>query len=228
MVGAYPYMNHTIYMNDAIVNVAVGVVVASLICSAMVGLTLYMLSALSIYKIARRRRISNAWLAWVPVCGDWILGSVADQYQYVVKGRVKNRRLPLLLLSMLQMCLNIVVTALSISTVSYVLQFVLTGAGYPDVERLVVLSVLSMVQAVGMIAYLVIRSFVLYDVYSSCTNRNNVLFLVMSLIFRFLEPVFFFVCRNKEEGMPPRRDEPAFEEPETVEEAEAPAEECFE
>ena len=51
------------------------------------------------------------------------------------------------------------------------------------------------------------------------------LFLVLGLVFYFLEPVFFFVCRNKEEGMPPRRDVPAREEAETVVEAEVPAEE---
>ena len=225
MVGVYPYANNTIYMNEAIVKAVTGMVTAMLIFSAMVGLALYVFRALSLYKIARRRGISNAWLAWVPVCGDWILGSVADQYQYVVKGRVKNRRLPLLLLSILQMCLNIVVTALGISTMTYVLRFVMTGAGYPDLGRLILLTLLSVAQAAGMIAYLVIRCFVLYDVYSSCTSRNNVLFLVLGLVFYFLEPVFFFVCRNKEEGMPPRRDVPAREEAETVVEAEVPAEE---
>ena len=105
------------------------------------------------------------------------------------------------------------------------LRFVLSGVGYPDVGQWVLLSVVSVAQTGVTIAYLLIFSFVLYDVYTSCTNRNNVLFLVLSLIFRVLEPVFFFVCRNKEEGMPPRRDEPAFEEPETVEETEVPEEE---
>ena len=225
MFGVSPYHNNTIYMSDAIVSSVTGVVASVAVCALALGVVLYVFRAFSLYKIARRRGISNAWLAWVPVCGDWILGSVADQYQYVVKGRVRNRRLPLLLLSTLQMCLNIVVTALGISTMTYVLRFVMTGAGYPDLGRLILLTLLSVAQAAGMIAYLVIRCFVLYDVYSSCTSRNNVLFLVLGLVFYFLEPVFFFVCRNKEEGMPPRRDVPAREEAETVLEAEVPAEE---
>ena len=149
---------------------------------------------------------------------------MADQYQYVVKGRVKNRRLPLFLLSVVLLGLRIAGAALSISTVTSVIRFVLTGAGFPDVGRLVLLAVASTVQTGGMIACLVIRGFVMYDVYTSCTNRNNVLFLVLGMLFRVLEPVFLFACRNKEEGMPPRRDVPAREEAEAVVEAEVPVE----
>ena len=224
MLGFRPYVNNTIYLNDAIVSVVVGIVAATAVCALAVGIALFVFRAISIYKIARRRGISNAWLAWVPVCSEWILGSVADQYQYVVKGRVKNRRLPLFMLSVILLGLRIAGAALSISTATYVIRFVLTGAGFPDVGRLVLLAVASTVQTGGMIACLVIRGFVMYDVYTSCTNRNNVLFLVLGLLFRVLEPVFLFACRNKEEGMPPRRDVPAREEAEAVVEAEVPVE----
>ena len=225
MLGFRPYVNNTIYLNDAIASVVVGIVAATAVCALAIGIALFVFRAISIYKIARRRGISNAWLAWVPVCSEWILGSVADQYQYVVKGRVKNRRLPLFLLSVILLGLRIAGAALSISTVTSVIRFVLTGAGFPDVGRLVLLAVASTVQTGGMIACLVIRGFVMYDVYTSCTSRNNVLFLVLGLLFRVLEPVFLFACRNKEEGMPPRRDVLAREEAEAVVEAEVPVEE---
>lgn len=206
MLAFRPYVNNTIYLNDAIAGIVVGIVAAIGVCALVTGIALFVFRALSVFKIARRRGISNAWLAWVPVCSDWILGSVADQYQYVVKGRIKNRRLPLFLLSVVLLGLRIVGAALSVSVVTYVARFVLTGVGFPDVGRLALLAVVSTVQMGGMIAYLVIRSFVLYDVYTSCTSRNNVLFLVLSVLFRVLEPVFLFACRNKEEGMPPRRE----------------------
>jgi hypothetical protein len=44
-----------------------------------------------------------------------------------------------------------------------------------------------------------------YDLYKSCTKRYSVLYLVLSIVFKFLEPVLLFLCRDKEEGMPPRR-----------------------
>ena len=95
MVGAY---DNTFYVNDGIVRLLVGLVAAVLICAMTVRVALYIVRSASLYKIARRRGLRGAWLAWVPVCCNWVLGSVADQYQYVVKGRIKNRRLPLLLL----------------------------------------------------------------------------------------------------------------------------------
>ena len=64
------------------------------------------------------------------------------------------------------------------------------------------------------VAYLVIRCFAVYDLYRSCTEKYNVLYLVLGLVFKFLEPIFFLLCRNKEEGMPPRRQQTVTPEPE--------------
>lgn len=212
MLPIAPYKNSTIYMSDAIIDIVTGIFASVAICALAVGITLYVLQAVSLYKIARRRGISNAWLAWVPVCSDWILGSVADQYQYVVKGRIKNRRLPLFLLGVARLGLRIVGGALSVSAVSSALYFVFAGVGYPNVGQWILVAVMALARLGAAVAYLLIDSFVLYDVYTSCSTGNNVLFLVLGLIFPALEPVFFFVCRNKEEGMPPRREEPVFEE----------------
>ena len=225
MLGIYPGSNNTVYVNEYIVKTLTGVFAAVMICALVVRLALFIFRAFSLHKIARRRGIHNAWLAWVPVCGDWIVGSVADQYQYVVKGRIANRRLPLFLLHVAVMGLRIVASALSISVLTAILRMMLAGVGYPNSGLVVGLTVISGVQFMATIAYLVIRCFVTYDLYASCTSRYNIPFLVLGLLFRVLEPFFFFICRNMEEGMPPRRDEPAFEESETVEEAEVPVEE---
>ena len=57
------------------------------------------------------------------------------------------------------------------------------------------------------IAVMVIRYMALYDVYTSCDPQYNVLFLVLSIIFQVTEPFFLFFNRNKDLGMPPRRQE---------------------
>ena len=63
------------------------------------------------------------------------------------------------------------------------------------------------------IALAVIRYMALYDIYTSCQPQNNVLFLVLSIIFRITEPFFLFLCRDKDEGMPPRKQEPVYTPP---------------
>lgn len=211
MVGAY---DNTFYVNDGIVRLLVGLVAAVLICAMTVRVALYIVRSASLYKIARRRGLRGAWLAWVPVCCNWVLGSVADQYQYVVKGRIKNRRLPLLLLGAAVTALGTVTSVAGINLLVANVQAMMRDYGGYAIS-LIGFALLLILWG-SSVAYIVIRCVALYDFYSSCTKKYNILFLVLGLVFRFLEPVFFFICRNKEEGMPPRREKVAFSEPEFV------------
>ena len=43
--------------------------------------------------------IRHAWLAWVPIGNNWILGSLSDQYRYLVKGKICRKRVILPALS---------------------------------------------------------------------------------------------------------------------------------
>lgn len=211
MVGAY---DNTFYVNDGIFSVLIGLVAALLIGAAMVRLALFVVRSASLFKIARRRGLRCAWLAWVPVCNNWVLGSVADQYQYVVKGRVKNRRLPLLLLGAGVTAFGTATSVAGIELLVSNLQAMMRDYG---VYALSLFGFVALLILWGSsVAYIVVRCVALYDLYSSCTKKYNVLFLVLGLVFQFLEPVFFFICRNKEEGMPPRRKTATFVEPEFV------------
>ncbi len=172
---------------------------------AIVG---YVFQSIGLYTIAKRRGIANPWLAWLPVGYYWIAGSIADQYRYVTEGSVKNRRTILLALSIA----GIVVSSL-ISTMingSFML-----STGEVSMDQLASLgtlgTVLNLVTSGLEIAIFVFWQIALYDLYSSCNPKNNVLFLVLGIIFGFLVPFFIFACRNKEEGMPPRREEPRYE-----------------
>lgn len=71
------------------------------------GLTVaaYVLTALALYTIAKRRGIKRPWLAWIPVADMWLLGCISDQYRYVTKGQVTNRRKTLLTLNIVWMVL---------------------------------------------------------------------------------------------------------------------------
>ena len=55
------------------------------------------------------------------------------------------------------------------------------------------------------IAYAVFRYMALYDIYKSLDPENCVLFLVLSILFGVTEPFFLFFSREKDGGMPPRK-----------------------
>ena len=56
------------------------------------------------------------------------------------------------------------------------------------------------------IAAAVIRYMALYDLYSSCDPDNKTVFVVLSILFGITVPVFLFLSRNLEKGMPPRKE----------------------
>lgn len=68
----------------------------------LISIASYVLYALGLYTIARRRGIRNAWLAWVPVASVWILGSIADDYCSRHTGSRHNMRSWLLALKITQ------------------------------------------------------------------------------------------------------------------------------
>jgi len=68
------------------------------------------------------------------------------------------------------------------------------------------------------IAVTVITYIALYDLFTSCDPKKNLLYLLLSIFVSITIPIFIFVCRNKELGMPPRKQNPAaFIPPEPVE-----------
>ena len=169
-----------------------------------VGVTMYILQSMGLYNIAKRRGIHHPGLAWVPVADVWIIGSISDQYQYVVKGKVRNRRKVLLGLMIAVYVLMIVFLVLFVAGVinadmmmadTFDVSFFVSMGGAFGVYM--VMWVLFIIAAVFLyIAY--------YDVYRSCNPGNAVVFLVLSIFFDFLQPIFIFICRKKDEGMPPR------------------------
>ena len=185
--------------------------------SSLLGIATYVLTALALYTMAQRRGIKNAWLSWVPVINCWIIGSLSDQYRYVVKGEIKNKRKTLLILNII----NWVLTAVLVIGIVVMAVMGIQSAMGPysdDIFGTVIGAVagvaLLSLPIVGIsIALAVIRYMALYDIYTSCQPQNNVLFLVLSIIFRITEPFFLFLCRDKDEGMPPRKQEPVYTQP---------------
>ena len=195
-----------------------GVSMLSNAFSSLLGIAVYVLTSIALYTLASRRGIKNAWLSWVPVINCWIIGSLSDQYRYVVKGEVKNKRKTLLVL-------NIVTWAISLAMIVLVIVMAVGAAGAAmsgTAEAVLMETVMGPVIAIlGLclplmivgITTAVIRYMAMYDIYTSCTPQNSVVFLVLSILFSVTEAFFLFFTRNKDDGMPPRKTEPVYEVP---------------
>lgn len=196
----------------------------SVIPSVGFGLVTYVLSSLGLYTLAKRRGIKRPWLAWIPVVNVWILGSLSDQYRYVAKGEIRAKRKAMLTLSIIGGVISAVV--LTVCGVVLVQAVGYAVDGYIDDRAAMGLTAfamgvagLALVLSGVQIALTVIRYFALYDLFCSTDPENKVLYILLSILISVTEPFFVFFLRNKDNGMPPRKEEPAvFIPPQSTEE----------
>lgn len=186
-------------------------VVQGLFPSTLIGIAIYVLSSMALYTVAQRRGIHKPWLAWLPVANVWILGSLSDQYHYVARGENRSKRKSLLTLSILSFAIGLAVAVLAGITLFQVVYGFFSNASDAWIMNAVngpLLGILSLaVPILGIaIARAVIYYMALYDVYRSMDPANSVVFLVLSILFHVTEPFFLFFNRNKDLGMPPRRE----------------------
>lgn len=160
----------------------------------LLGLAIYVFTAYSLYTIAKKRGISCPWLAWIPVADLWLLGSLSDQYRYLTHGQRKHKRVALLVL-------EIVTAVLLGCTVGMAVAAVAVGSA----AALAAVILLALVLGGVALAKSILTFMALYDVYASCDPENATLYLVLSIFFKFLRPVFLFLSREMEKGMPPRK-----------------------
>lgn len=194
--------------------------------SGMMGIATYVLTSLALYTLAQRRGLNRPWLAWIPVVNCWILGSLSDQYRYVVKGEIRSKRKLLLILKILAAVLGVAMSIVCGVMAVNIFGSFLRGSANPGTIMEMVLGSaagilgLCLPLAAVAIATAVIRYMALYDIYCSMDPANCVLFTVLSILFGITEPFFLFFNRNKDLGMPPRRQEEVYREYESVPEYE--------
>lgn len=177
----------------------IGVYLLVLLFVLGLSIVAYVLQALGYYAIASRRGIPGAALAWIPVGNAWILGSISDQYQMLVKGKQTKRRVAMLLLNAATM---VVVLGYMIFYILFVVTMVTTdGTGDMAMGAFGVMMIIALLMSVLSIAMTIMNAFCLYDLYVSTKPDYAVLMLVLSLLVSGALPVCVFICRNSDAGM---------------------------
>ncbi|MBR2422221.1 MAG: hypothetical protein IKB09_07715 [Oscillospiraceae bacterium] len=189
----------------------------------------YVLNAVGMYRIAKRRGIHHGWLAWIPVGSSWLLGSISDHYQYVVKQKTTKRRNALLILNILCLAMG----GLFGAGVGMLAVAEITGGVAAESIATVAVMAISYLGLMGLgIAVTVFCYIAYFDLFRSCKPKYDVLFLVLGIFFNVTLPFFVFACSGSDEGMPARRPvqnpaqipyEPVVDTPVQPEEPQAPA-----
>jgi hypothetical protein len=189
----------------------------------LLGITGYVFQGLGMYRIAERRGIHKPWLAWIPVANSWLLGSISDQYQYVVKQKVTRRRIAVLVL---EIAMIVVYVAIFVSMFAMMFSMDSTTTAMDEISMLLVMLV-GMLFLFGLaIAAMVFVYLSYFDLFRSCRPQNEVLFLILGIVVPITVPFFIFACSQYDLGMPPKRapQEPGQIPPASAEETPAPEE----
>ena len=147
----------------------------------------YFFTAMGLYTIAKRREIACPWLAWIPVANQWTLGSIYDDYKWMVSGDYTKMRITLLVFAILE--------GVGVLFDTYVWN------NSDALEQAALFAVFGIPILIIEIVAFVFQCKAYYSLYASCKPKGAVLLLVLSIIFPFLLPFFIFACRKCDDGL---------------------------
>lgn len=154
----------------------------------------FLLQAVSLCSIARRRRLSCPWLAWFPIASGWVLGNLSDDYQKKVRKKIRHKRR---VLPALEGAIAFTLLA-SERILDWLLGFW---------ARHITVAICATQLLVLLLLWQIYRLRCLYDVYESCSPDSSVAFLIWSAVIPLLIPFFLLADRKSSFGMH-RREAP--------------------
>ncbi len=175
-----------------------------LAASTFIGIICYILQAIGLFKMGKSLSISNPWLSFIPVANIFSLGRVAQKY--VKRDGSSSAKFSIWLLVLY--ILNFVVGC---ATIIFLFKFIFSIAGYAtnaivDETALTaemfsgfipVLILYIIILAIS-ITYQVLYYIALWRVFAIFNNEQATLFLVLSLFFNILPPIFIIAISGAE------------------------------
>lgn len=194
---------------SVMMGILVGILVVCLIALGVI-VTIYVLGALGAYRLAKRRGMQNAWLAWLPVGQEYILGKMSDgisaeEPPYQKKGWWISYPIisgAYLLLSLASCILTIAAMPDYMEKIQWAVIFgseedtlnavfsIFSGSG-------AAIMILSELVSLLSIAAAIIGSILLYRVYRRYMPNAAMAFAICGGIFG-LHWLFLFIIRNKQ------------------------------
>ena len=194
----------------------------------LVALVSYVLHSIGLYSIAKRRGVPRPWLAWLPIGGSWILGSISDRYQFVHNQRFRNRKKLLACMELTTYILagviffsfiNLLFNTLTVQTTNKIFtgQYIFDGSKYTPQYKYqsiimqprqdVILAAAQLVEILVLaldlvtLLFYIFRCIAYYDLFASCRPKNAAIFLVVGILFSVTMPFFVFACRKHDLGL---------------------------
>ena len=176
-----------------------GIMIVYFAFLGIILLAMYLLEAVGLYGMAQRSGISRPWRGFVPFANTFLFGKIAEKYRRRDGKRSAKFSVLLLVFEVLTLIFSITTMAFVISMISVLA----TSYNDSELNASIVVPMIAMLACcfvlIGvLIAYVVIYYVALWRIFAAFDYNNTTVYLVLSIVFSFLGPIFLFVLRNKQ------------------------------
>ncbi len=165
----------------------------------------YIMTSLSWYTIAKQRRVSMAWLAWIPFFNNWVIGGIADKYDEK-NGIKRTWRVALIVLSMLVLIMLIIMFVALCKFIigfgNYEIYYQYYGYEYTEMLIYEMISwIITMYVALFGVAFLssplyICQSICSYKIYESTVPEKALKYMLLSLMVPLANGICLIKCKN--------------------------------
>ncbi len=172
-----------------------------------VSIAFWLLQSIGIYKMGKNMGFTSPWLAFIPFANHYTFGKIAEKY-------IKNDGRPSAKFSKILLWFSVgVVAAVFVFMIFAIVSIVVQFINIPDLDALTYNEDMAVMVGLKIFLILLIGYFVLWGVavafnvvyyvalwrvFAIYDNKNATLYLVLSIFFPFLYPIFLFILRNRQ------------------------------
>lgn len=169
----------------------------------LLGVACYIVNAMALSTIAKRRGMEKPWAAWIPVGDGWLMGKLSDDYRTKMNGEYSGRAQDILKQGIAMM----IGYAVMLVGALLVVVFAAATAAFAGFMVLVILGYILLIADMIFVIIMAVRYAIryykaLFDLYRSCMPNMSVPFLLLSIFVNYAMPVCLMICRNRDDGMP--------------------------
>ena len=213
----YPYGVRGLESEETFVIAIIGVVILVCILLIAVGFIQYIMQAIALNEIGKKRGVNNPWLAWIPVVGFavWVLGSIVDSYE-AEKGVKRKWRVVLVTTAIAMVSLMIIGYIMYIAGIVIMVAmseyYYEASAAIPMALCVLGLIVLLVAYAAS-IAYAASMCICIFKLFESTVPEKALKYLLFSILVPLAYPICLLKCRNKGYSVPEQvQQTPAYEQ----------------
>ena len=185
-------------MNGIVIG-AILLMIAVYLVIILLGLVNYIIKSYSIYVLASRRKISKAWLAWIPIASCWTVGSLADDYD-LQHGIKRKWRVVLLTLNIVMWMFVVAFYVFAIGWTITNTYATLNPAAVPSQSLIIFLVAfyigLFLVALAGTVLN-ACQTICVYKIFESTVPEKSVKYMILYLLIPIVGSVCLYRCRNK-------------------------------